>query len=378
MIKFEHVSKVYTDGFKAVDSVNFEIPEGEFLVLIGPSGSGKSTTMKMINRMIPHTNGTISIDGKDITKLNPSELRRNIGYVIQQIGLFPHYTIEKNIAIVPELKGWDKEKIQARVKELLIMVDLDPEVFGKRYPKELSGGQQQRVGVARALASDPRVLLMDEPFGALDPITRDQLQDQLISLQRKLKKTIVFVTHDMDEALKLGDRIAIMKDGNLIQIDTPEKILQEPASTFVEEFIGKDRIIQNPELMPVVSVMTTKVVTALLDLTPEKALLMMRQQKVTSLIIVDEKDERFIGLISAYELIKKVNSIQLIEEIMRIPEHTLTDTATAKDAIMMMPNVKYGVIPVLNEAKKVVGIVTRGTLLTALSSQWTELEGINE
>lgn len=378
MIKFDHVSKVYTDGFKAVDSVNFEVPEGEFLVLIGPSGSGKSTTMKMINRMIPHTNGTISIDGKDITKLNPSELRRNIGYVIQQIGLFPHYTIEKNIAIVPELKGWDKEKIKARVKELLIMVDLDPEIYGSRYPKELSGGQQQRVGVARALASNPRVLLMDEPFGALDPITRDQLQDQLITLQRKLKKTIVFVTHDMDEALKLGDRIAIMRDGNLLQIDTPEKILQEPASTFVEEFIGKDRIIQNPELMPIVSVMTTKVVTALLRLSPEKALLMMRQSKITSLIIEDENDDSFIGLISAYELIKKVNSIQSIEEILIIPDHILTDTATAKDAIMMMPNVKYGVIPVLNEAKKVVGIVTRGTLLTALSSQWTELEGINE
>ena len=378
MIKFEQVSKVYTDGFKAVDSVNFEVPEGEFLVLIGPSGSGKSTTMKMINRMIPHTNGTISIDGNDITKLNPSELRRNIGYVIQQIGLFPHYTIEKNIAIVPELKGWDKEKIKARVKELLLMVDLDPEVYGSRYPKELSGGQQQRVGVARALASDPRVLLMDEPFGALDPITRDQLQDQIISLQRKLKKTIVFVTHDMDEALKLGDRIAIMKDGNLLQIDTPEKILLEPASTFVEEFIGKDRIIQNPELMPVVSVMTTKVVTSVLDRSPEKALLKMRQEKITSLIIEDENDDTFIGLISAYELIKKVNSIQSIEEILIVPEYTLTDTATAKDAIMMMPNVKYGVIPVLNEAKKVVGIVTRGTLLTALSSQWTELEGINE
>ena len=378
MIKFEHVSKVYTDGFKAVDSVSFEVPEGEFLVLIGPSGSGKSTTMKMINRMIPHTNGTISIDGKDITKLNPSELRRNIGYVIQQIGLFPHYTIEKNIAIVPELKGWDKEKIKARVKELLIMVDLDPEVYGSRYPKELSGGQQQRVGVARALASDPRVLLMDEPFGALDPITRDQLQDQLITLQRKLKKTIVFVTHDMDEALKLGDRIAIMKDGNLLQIDTPEKILQEPASNFVEEFIGKDRIIQNPELVPVVSVMTTRVVTSLLNLSPEKALLMMRQQKITSLIIENDLDDSFIGLISAYELIKKMNSIQSIEEILIVPEHTLTITATAKDAIMMMPSVKYGVIPVLNEAKKVVGIVTRGTLLTALSSQWTELEGINE
>lgn len=378
MIKFEQVSKVYTDGFKAVDSVNFEVPEGEFLVLIGPSGSGKSTTMKMINRMIPHTNGTISIDGNDITKLNPSELRRNIGYVIQQIGLFPHYTIEKNIAIVPELKGWDKEKIKARVKELLLLVDLDPDIYANRYPKELSGGQQQRVGVARALASNPRVLLMDEPFGALDPITRDQLQDQIISLQRKLKKTIVFVTHDMDEALKLGDRIAIMKDGNLLQIDTPEKILLEPASTFVEDFIGKDRIIQNPELMPVVSVMTTKVVTSVLDRSPEKALLKMRQEKITSLIIEDEHDDTFTGLISAYELIKKVNSIKSIEEILIVPEYTLTDTASAKDAIMMMPNVKYGVIPVLNEAKKVVGIVTRGTLLTALSSQWTELEGINE
>lgn len=378
MIKFEQVSKVYADGFKAVDSVNFEIPEGEFLVLIGPSGSGKSTTMKMINRMIPHTNGTISIDGKDITQLNPSELRRNIGYVIQQIGLFPHYTIEKNIAIVPELNGWDKEKIKARVRELLIMVDLDPEIYGNRYPKELSGGQQQRVGVARALASNPRVILMDEPFGALDPITRDQLQDQIISLQRKLKKTIVFVTHDMDEALKLGDRIAIMKDGQLLQIDTPEKILQAPASAFVEEFIGKDRMIQNPELMPVVSVMTTKVVTSLLDRSPEKALLMMRQQKITSLIIIDEEDDTFIGLISAYELIKKVNSIQSLKEILIVPDHILSDSTTAKDAIMMMPNVKYGVIPVLDEAKKVVGIVTRGTLLNALSNQWTELEGINE
>lgn len=378
MIKFEQVSKVYADGFKAVDSVDFEVPEGEFLVLIGPSGSGKSTTMKMINRMIPHTNGTISIDGKDIKQLNPSELRRNIGYVIQQIGLFPHYTIEKNIAIVPELNGWDKDKIKARVRELLIMVDLDPEIYANRYPKELSGGQQQRVGVARALASNPRVILMDEPFGALDPITRDQLQDQIISLQRKLKKTIVFVTHDMDEALKLGDRIAIMKDGKLLQIDTPEKILQAPASAFVEEFIGKDRMIQNPELMPVVSVMTTKVVTSLLDRSPEKALLMMRQQKITSLIIIDEEDDTFIGLISAYELIKKVNSIQSLKEILIVPEHILSDSTTAKDAIMMMPNVKYGVIPVLDEAKKVVGIVTRGTLLNALSNQWTELEGINE
>lgn len=378
MLKFENVSKVYADGFKAVNSVNFDIPEGEFLVLIGPSGSGKSTTMKMINRMISHTSGTISIDGKDITKLNAAELRRNIGYVIQQIGLFPHYTIEKNIAIVPELKGWDKEKIKARVKELLTLVGLDPEVYSSRYPKELSGGQQQRVGVARALASNPRVILMDEPFGALDPITRDQLQGELLSLQRKLKKTIVFVTHDMDEALKLGDRIAIMRDGHLLQIDTPEKLLQEPASGFIEEFIGKDRIVQNPELMPVVSVMTEKVVTSYLHRSPEKALLMMRQQKITSLIIVDDNDETLVGVVSAYELIKKVNTIQSIEEIMVVPENVLLDSATAKDAIVMMPNVRSGVIPVLSEAKKVVGLVTRGTLLAALSNQWIEVEDLNE
>jgi osmoprotectant transport system ATP-binding protein len=373
MIKFENVSKVYNDGFKAVNSVNFEIPEGEFLVIIGPSGSGKSTTMKMINQMIPHTDGLISIDGKDITKLNASELRRNIGYVIQQIGLFPHYTIEKNIAIVPELIGWDEKKIKERVIELLDMVGLDPKVFSTRYPKELSGGQQQRVGVARALASNPRVVLMDEPFGALDPITRDQLQEELISLHQKLKKTFVFVTHDMDEALKLGDRIAIMKDGYLLQLDTPEKLLHEPASSFVEEFIGKHRIIQNPELMPVTSVMTEKVFTSLPHCSPEKALLMMQQHKIKSLIIVDEHDA-IIGIVSAYELIKKVDCIHTIEEIMLPPESFLLESATAKDAIVMMSKAPFGVISVIDKARKIKGLVTRGTLLSALSSQWTEME----
>lgn len=377
MLKFENVSKVFNGGFKAVDSVSFDIPEGEFLVLIGPSGSGKSTTMKMINQMVPHTSGTISINGNDIKKLNASELRRNIGYVIQQIGLFPHYTIEKNIAIVPELKGWAKEDIKARVKELLMLVGLDPEVYSTRYPKELSGGQQQRVGVARALASNPEVILMDEPFGALDPITREQLQLELISLQRKLKKTIVFVTHDMDEALKLGDRIAIMKDGKLLQLDTPEKLLHEPSHGFVEEFIGKHRITQNPELMPVSAVMTEKVVTAQAGFSPSKALLMTRQHKITSLIIVDDQGA-FIGLVSAYKLIKNIDVIQTIEEIMEAPVAVLPVTATAKEAIVMMSNAQHGIIPVLDKEQKVVGLVTRGTLLSALSSQWTELEEVNE
>ncbi|MCQ6277189.1 ABC transporter ATP-binding protein [Bacillus sp. V3B] len=373
MIKFENVSKVYNDGFKAVDSVSFEIFEGELVVLIGPSGSGKSTTMKMINRMIPHTTGTISIDGNDITKLNAAELRRNIGYVIQQIGLFPHYTIAENIAIVPQLKGWDEQDIKKRVKELLEMVGLDPEVYSNRFPKELSGGQQQRVGVARALASNPRIILMDEPFGALDPITREQIQGELISLQQKLKKTIVFVTHDMDEALKLGDRIAIMKDGSLLQLDTPEKLLQEPTYGFVEEFIGKHRIIQNPELMSVAEVMVENVLTSFPGRSPEKALAIMRKHKKTMLVIVDESDH-MIGIVSAYDVIKKMEEIKTIEEIMQTSEPFLLSSQSAKDAIVMMPKASLGIIPVVDETKRVVGLVTRGTLLSALSSQWTELE----
>lgn len=375
MIKFENVSKVYNDGFKAVDSVSFEIPEGEFLVIIGPSGSGKSTTMKMINRMIPHTTGTISIDGKDINKLNAAELRRGIGYVIQQIGLFPHYTIEKNIAIVPQLKGWSAEDTKKRVKELLEMVGLDPEIFSNRYPKELSGGQQQRIGVARALASNPDIILMDEPFGALDPITREQLQGELISLQQKLKKTIIFVTHDMDEALKLGDRIAIMKDGNLLQLDTPEKILREPASGFVEEFIGKERMIQNPELMSVEEVMSETVLTSYPHRSPEKSLAIMRKHKKTMLVIVDE-DNIMLGFVSAYDLIKQMDNIKTIEEIMVSAEPFLWRSQSAKDAIVMMSNAPLGIIPVVDDNKKVVGLVTRGTLLSALSSQWTELEAV--
>lgn len=377
MLKFENVSKVFNGGIQAVDSVSFDIPEGEFLVLIGPSGSGKSTTMKMINQMVPHTSGTISINGKNIMSLNASELRRNIGYVIQQIGLFPHYTIEKNIATVPELKGWSKEEIRIRVKELMELVGLDPQVFATRYPKELSGGQQQRVGVARALASNPEIILMDEPFGALDPITREQLQFELISLQRKLKKTIVFVTHDMDEALKLGDRIAIMKDGKLLQLDTPEKLLREPSHGFVEEFIGKHRITQNPELMPVSAVMTEKVITAPVGMSPSKALVMTRQHQITSLIIVDEAGA-LVGLVSSYKLIQKIDEIHSLEEIMEVPKTVLPLSATAKEAIVLMATAQLGIIPILDEALRVKGLVTSGTLLSALSSQWTEMEKVNE
>ena len=239
MIQFENVSKQFNDGTNAVKSLNFTINKGEFFVLIGPSGSGKTTTLKMINRLINISDGTIFINGKKISDYDIHELRWSIGYVLQQIALFPHMSIEENIAIVPEMKNWNKEKIRKRVDELLEMVGLEPETYRHRKPSELSGGQQQRVGVVRALAADPEIIIMDEPFSALDPITREKLQDDILKLQKSIKKTIVFVTHDMQEALKLGDRICIMKDGQIVQIGTPDELIYNPANDYVKDFIGK-------------------------------------------------------------------------------------------------------------------------------------------
>lgn len=238
VIQFNHVSKAYEDGTKVVDSLHLEIKKGEFFVLIGPSGCGKTTTMKMINRLIETTEGSLLIDGKDIQEYNINELRWNIGYVLQQIALFPHMTIAENIAVVPEMRKWSKEKIKTRVDELLHMVGLEPDVYRDRMPDELSGGQKQRVGVVRALAANPKIVLMDEPFSALDPLSREQLQQDIVQLQKKIQKTIVFVTHDMQEALSLGDRICVMKEGKVVQLDTPEGIIHNPKNEFVEEFIG--------------------------------------------------------------------------------------------------------------------------------------------
>ncbi len=247
MIQFDNVSKQYDNGQFAVKSLNLEIAKGEFFVIIGPSGCGKTTLLKMINRLIHLTDGTIRIEGKRISDYNLHELRWNIGYVLQQIALFPHMTIEENIAVVPELKKWKPEKIQHRVRELLNMVGLDADNYRQRKPNELSGGEQQRVGVIRALAADPEVILMDEPFSALDPISRTKLQDDLLKLQRTIRKTIVFVSHDMQEALKLGDRICVMKDGEIVQLGTPQEIIEHPANDFVREFMGltKDFDIQH-------------------------------------------------------------------------------------------------------------------------------------
>jgi osmoprotectant transport system ATP-binding protein len=245
LIRLDRVSKAYADGTVAVHELSLEVDDGEICVLVGPSGCGKTTTMRMINRLIEPTSGTIFLDGKDVTKMDPVELRRHIGYVIQQIGLFPHQTIGTNIATVPRLLGWPKAKVKARVDELLDLVGLDPNTYRGRYPSQLSGGQRQRVGVARALGADPPVLLMDEPFGAIDPINRERLQDEFLRLQDEVKKTVVFVTHDVEEAVKLGDRIAIMREGGyLAQYDTPSEILGNPASEFVADFVGADRALK--------------------------------------------------------------------------------------------------------------------------------------
>ncbi|MBP2000126.1 osmoprotectant transport system ATP-binding protein [Paenibacillus shirakamiensis] len=242
MITFKDASKRFANGAVAVDSLDLEIDKGEFFVLIGPSGCGKTTTLKMINRLIPLSDGTVWIKGKRISDYDIHELRWSIGYVLQQIGLFPHMTIAENIAVVPELKQWDKQKIKARVDELLHMVGLEPSEYRDRKPHELSGGQQQRIGVLRALAADPEILLMDEPFSALDPFSREKLQDDLLDIQRKIKKTIVFVTHDMQEAVKLGDRICLMKDGKIVQLGTPQELISNPVNDFVREFVGEQAV----------------------------------------------------------------------------------------------------------------------------------------
>jgi osmoprotectant transport system ATP-binding protein len=247
LIRLDHVSKIFGSGdqeVRAVDDVTFEIADGELCVLIGPSGSGKTTTMRMINRLEKISRGTISIDGQDISSMAVAELRRNIGYVIQQGGLFPHFTVAENVSVVPRLLGWPKKRRRERAAELLELVGLDPRLHADRYPRQLSGGQQQRVGVARALAADADIILMDEPFGAVDPITRNQLQRWLRHIQAEVHKTIVFVTHDINEAFLLGDRIVLMNNGKIEQNGTPAALLREPASTFVREFIGDEFALQ--------------------------------------------------------------------------------------------------------------------------------------
>ncbi|CAM5642281.1 ABC transporter ATP-binding protein [Streptomyces spiroverticillatus] len=251
MIRFEHVTKRYADGTTAVDDLSFEVAAGELVTLVGPSGCGKTTTMKMVNRLIEPTDGRIFLDGEDISGVDPVELRRRIGYVIQQVGLFPHKTVLDNTATVPHLLGVKKSEARLRAAELLDLVGLDPKVYGSRYPEQLSGGQRQRVGVARALAADPPVLLMDEPFGAVDPVVRERLQNEFLKLQSQVRKTVLFVTHDIEEAVRLGDRIAVYGQGTIEQFDAPAVVLGAPATPYVADFVGADRGLKRLSVTPI-------------------------------------------------------------------------------------------------------------------------------
>ena len=298
MIRLEHLTKTFPGQAEpAVEDLSMEIYEGEIVVFVGPSGCGKTTTMKMINRIIEPSGGKMFLDGEDVTTANADQLRRRIGYVIQQIGLFPHMTIADNIATVPKMLGWDKKRINERTDELLETVGMDKS-YRDRFPKELSGGQRQRVGVARAMAADPPIMLMDEPFGAVDPITRERLQDEFLRLQEDIKKTIVFVTHDIDEAIKMGDRIAILREKSVIaQYDTPERILTDPADGYVEDFIGAGASLKRLSLSKVRDIKTSEWPVARLTDSPDEVKELLRESGKDYVLLLDEdrKPKRWVG-----------------------------------------------------------------------------------
>ncbi|SDJ27848.1 betaine/proline/choline family ABC transporter ATP-binding protein [Natribacillus halophilus] len=362
MLTFEHVSKIYNGENYAVKNLSFEIDRGEFIVFIGPSGCGKTTTMKMINRLIDPTEGVITIDGHDAQVQDAVQLRRDIGYVIQQIGLFPHMSIQENVTLVPKLMNWSKEKRKERAKELLALVDMEEE-FLARYPNELSGGQQQRVGVLRALAADPPLILMDEPFGALDPITRDTLQDEFKKLQQRIGKTIIFVTHDMDEALKLADRIVMLREGEIVQMGTPDEILSAPANAFVEDFIGKDRLLQSRATVQTVEqLMNITPATITETATTSKAVQVMREKRVDALLVTNE-----YGTLKGYVDIEMIEShrkqSENISDIHLTTLHTVKKDAYVRDSVSRILKLGVSYVPVVDDDMRLVGILTRASLV---------------
>ena len=346
------------------------IEDGKLITLIGESGCGKTTTLKMLNKLITPTSGEIYIDGKNIKDLNDIDLRRNMGYVIQQTGLFPHMTIKENIEIIAKTEKYSKEKIYKRIKEVLRMVGLKEEMLD-RYPSELSGGQQQRIGIARAFMTDPKIILMDEPFSALDPISRASLQEELLKIQSKLHKTIVFVTHDMDEAIKLADKIAIMEQGKLVQYDNPENILKHPANQFVENFVGKKRIWSQPSLIKVADLMIEHPITGSPEYSIFYCLNKMKMMKIDSLMIVDEKG-MFLGCLYAESLVGAKASKKKAKDFMISDVITVRKEESIIELVKIVKENRLANIPVVNIDGTLAGLITRSSLVTALSQQFLE------
>jgi osmoprotectant transport system ATP-binding protein len=366
VIVYENVTKRYND-VTVVDGLNLTINDGEFVVFIGPSGCGKTTSLKMINRLIKMNKGKIMIDGKDINDMDAVELRRNIGYVIQQIALFPNMTIGENITVVPKLLKWSKEKREKRARELLEMVGMPYEENINKYPNELSGGQQQRIGVLRALAAEPPVILMDEPFGALDPITRDNLQDELKSLQRKLKKTIIFVTHDMDEAVKLADKIVFMKNGKILQAASPEEMLRNPADPIISNFMGKLSYSSSGEDLTCEDVMKKRVLTVHESRKILESVELMKQRELDSAVVIDDND-RYVGVVTIDTIRKKGKAGDTVSALANKEVPVVKTNTSAREAFEKLVESKYNYIVVLNRNNTVAGIITHTSMTKAFAS----------
>jgi len=372
MIKLENVSKIYPDGTEAVEGVSFRVKEGELCVLLGPSGCGKTTTMKMINRLIPISEGEIYIDGTDNQELDENELRRNIGYAIQEIGLFPHMTVAENIATVPNLKGWTKEEARNRADELLELMGMDPAEHMDKYPVELSGGQRQRVGVARSLGANPPIMLMDEPFGAIDPITRDKLQDEFLKIQEEIQKTIVFVTHDINEAIKMGTKIALLKDGELVQYSSPAELLAQPKNQFVRDFVGTDRTLKSMRLMRAKDAMKPSPKTVSVNSAMGEVRAEMESRNVDYLLATDESG-RFKGWIQAKDL--DGEDADSMNEVLSKDVGSVSKETALSDALSVMLEEDVANIPVLGNDNVLQGILTFNDLQQVIGETYTEEGG---
>ena len=377
MIKFENVSKSYKNtNDDVVKNISFEIAKGELVVLIGPSGCGKTTCLKMINRLEKISDGKIYINGKPNIDYDPIELRRSMGYVIQQIGLFPHMTIRDNIEIIQKLSDVDKDRINSRTYELMKMVSLDADEYLDRYPTQLSGGQLQRIGVARAFAMDPEIILMDEPFSALDPLTRTQLQDELLYIQSRIKKTIVFVTHDMNEAIKLADRICIMKEGQIVQYDTPENIMKNPVNDYVSNFVGRNRIWSNPRFIHAQDIMIEDPFVVPEELSLIHCIEQMRVKHVTSALVINQ-DNNLVGVINGEDIQKQSNKNVPVSSLCKYPDFVANEKENLIELINIFEKNHLSFIPIVNDQNRLKGIITKSSLVTTLSHQYIDEKEAN-
>ena len=354
MIELKNICKTYPgESNPAVDNLSLKVEKGEICVLVGPSGCGKTTTLKMINRLIEPSSGKIFIDGNNAIEKNPNKLRQDIGYVIQDIGLFPHMTVADNIATVPNLKDWEQSKIDQRVDELLNLIGLDPADTKSKYPAQLSGGQKQRIGVARAMAVDPPIMLMDEPFAAVDPITRTQLQNEFLNLQKKIQKTICFVTHDIDEAIKMGDKIAILNQGKLIQYDSPKNILFNPKNEFVEDFVGSDRSLKVLNLIKVNEIMKEDIPAATTESSSEEVLEKINESRQSYILIID-KAEKLVGYVNKDRI--KNNSNKDWKDNIKYSQ-VISSDASLIDALTRLIQNNQSILPVTSDKNNLIGIV---------------------